>query len=213
MTTRERILKEALILFSEKGYSDVYVEEIARAVGIRAPSLYKHFKGKQAIFDSCVEEFYGRMTHIRNELLLPGTPGSEVSYKTADMDQITEFTVGLFMFFLKDEMASGIRKMLLTGRYREPKLNQMYEELFITGVVDYETAVFAELIKAGVIRNEDPHLIALRFYTPVYFLLQKYDMQPGKDEEAKKELISMVREFCVTYRGDRAVENDKELKV
>lgn len=42
MTTKERILKESLTLFSEKGYSDVSVGEIAGAVGIKAPSLYKH---------------------------------------------------------------------------------------------------------------------------------------------------------------------------
>ena len=68
MTTKEKILNEALIQFSEKGYSDVFVGDIAKAVGIKAPSLYKHFKGKQEIFDSCVEKFFERMTNIRNEL-------------------------------------------------------------------------------------------------------------------------------------------------
>ena len=79
MTTKERILNEALILFSEKGYSDVFVGDIASAVGIKAPSLYKHFKGKQEIFDSCVEKFSERMNQIRNELLLPGTSQSDIS--------------------------------------------------------------------------------------------------------------------------------------
>ena len=98
MTTKEKILNEALILFSEKGYSDVFVGDIATAVGIKAPSLYKHFKGKQEIFDSCVEKFFERMTQIRNELFLPDTPQSDVSYETADTEKITEFAIGLFMF-------------------------------------------------------------------------------------------------------------------
>lgn len=46
MTTKEKILKEALNLFAEKGYNAVYVGEIADAVGIKAPSLYKHYKSK-----------------------------------------------------------------------------------------------------------------------------------------------------------------------
>ena len=58
MDTKEKILKEALTLFSGKGYSAVYVGDIADAVGIKAPSLYKHYKSKQAIFDSCVEVFF-----------------------------------------------------------------------------------------------------------------------------------------------------------
>ena len=38
--TRERILKEALGLFSEYGYDAVSTQQIAAAVGIKAPSLY-----------------------------------------------------------------------------------------------------------------------------------------------------------------------------
>ena len=207
MTTKEKILNEALILFSEKGYSDVFVGDIAAAVGIKAPSLYKHFKGKQEIFDSCVEKFFERMTQIRNELLLPGTPQSDVSYKIADIDKISEFAIGLFMFYWKDDIASKFRKMLMIERYRNPELNRIYEELFINGAVEYEEKIFAELISAGVIKKEEPHVIALRFYSPIYFLLQKYDMWPEKEEEAKQELISIIREFCDTYKGKES-KND-----
>ena len=38
--TKERILLEALKLFSNEGYEAVSVEQIAAAVGIKAPSLY-----------------------------------------------------------------------------------------------------------------------------------------------------------------------------
>ena len=204
MSTKEKILHEALNLFSEKGYSDVYVGDIAAAVGIKAPSLYKHFKGKQEIFDSCVEKFSERMTQIRNELLLPDTPRSDVSYKTADIEKITEFAIGLFMFYWKDDIASKFRKMLIIERYRNPDLNRIYEELFVNGAVEYEEKIFAELIADGVIKKEDPHIIAVRFYSPIYYLLQKYDMWPEKEEEAKKELTAMIREFCDTYKGEKA---------
>ena len=60
MDTKQRILDEALTLFSEKGYANVYVSEIAERVGIRAPSLYKHYPGKQAIFDAIIEEMHRR---------------------------------------------------------------------------------------------------------------------------------------------------------
>ncbi|MGN0394236.1 MAG: TetR/AcrR family transcriptional regulator [Coprococcus sp.] len=200
MTTKEKIINEALSLFSEKGYSDVYVGDIAAAVGIKAPSLYKHFKSKQEIFDSCVENFYERMTQIRNELLLPDTPQSDVSYKTADIEKLMEFAIGLFMFYWKDDIASKFRKMLMIERYRNPDLNRIYEEIFVNGAVKYEEKIFDGLIDTGIIKKENPHVIALRFYSPIYFLLQKYDMCPEKEEEAKQELISMIQEFCETYK-------------
>ena len=48
--TKQKILDKALELFSTQGYDSVSVGEIAKAVGIKAPSLYNHFPGKQAIF-------------------------------------------------------------------------------------------------------------------------------------------------------------------
>ena len=181
--------------------------DIAAAVGIKAPSLYKHFTSKQEIFDSCVEKIFERMTRIRNKLFLPGTPQSDVSYKTADAEKITEFAIGLFMFCWKDDIASRFRKMLMIERYRNPELNRIFEELFVNGAVAYEEKIFAELIDARVIKKEEPHIIALRFYSPIYFLLKKYDMWPEKEEEAKQELTSMIREFCEIYKGKESDNN------
>ena len=81
MTTKQKILNEALSLFSEKGYSAVYVGDIAEAVGIKTPSLYKHYKNKQDIFNSCVEVFSERMGNIRNDLQLPGSKTASFSYE------------------------------------------------------------------------------------------------------------------------------------
>lgn len=55
MNTKERILDEALTLFAEKGYTAVYVGDIAAAVGIKAPSLYKHYKSKRDIFQAILD--------------------------------------------------------------------------------------------------------------------------------------------------------------
>ena len=55
-TTKDKILDKALELFSENGYDAVSVGDIARAVGIKAPSLYSHYPSKQAIFDAVFED-------------------------------------------------------------------------------------------------------------------------------------------------------------
>ena len=49
MDTKQRIMDEALTLFSEKGYANVYVADIAGKVGIKAPSLYKHYKNLKTL--------------------------------------------------------------------------------------------------------------------------------------------------------------------
>ncbi len=50
--TRERILYEASKLFAAMGYHATTTREIARAVGIRQPSLFHHFATKRAIMQA-----------------------------------------------------------------------------------------------------------------------------------------------------------------
>ena len=151
MTTKEKILHEALSLFAEKGYDAVYVGDIADAVGIKAPSLYKHYKSKQEIFDSCVEVFSKRMEQVRTDLRLPDTANAEVNYQTANMAMITSIAVNLFMFYLQDDVASKFRKMLMIERYHNPQLNELFEELFINGAVKHEEKIFSDLIESKII--------------------------------------------------------------
>lgn len=199
MNTKQKILNEALTLFSEKGYSSVYVGDIADAVGIKAPSLYKHYKNKQEIFDSCVKVFSERMEDIRTCLRLPDTSKADINYQTANMETIIEIAKSLFMFYWQDDVAAKFRKMLMIERYHNPKLNELFEDLFINGAIRHEEKIFCDLIQAKIIKKENPHIIALRFYTPIFYLLQKYDMHPNMIEEANEELTLMVQEFCNTY--------------
>lgn len=199
MNTKQKILNEALTLFSEKGYSSVYVGDIADAVGIKAPSLYKHYKSKQEIFDSCVKVFSERMEDIRTGLRLPDTAKAGIDYQTVTTETLIEIANGLFMFYWQDDVAAKFRRMLMIERYHNPELNELFEDLFINGAVRHEEKIFSDLIQAKIIKNENPHIIALRFYTPIFYLLQKYDMHPDMIEEANEELTLMVQEFCNTY--------------
>ena len=61
MSTKEKILDAALTLFAENGYDGTSVEQIANIVGIKAPSLYKHYKGKEDIMPADKVLFYNRI--------------------------------------------------------------------------------------------------------------------------------------------------------
>lgn len=55
--TKQAILDAALDLFSEKGFPDTSVREIARAVGVTEAAIYSHFENKQAILDKLYEQY------------------------------------------------------------------------------------------------------------------------------------------------------------
>lgn len=56
--TRERILEESLKLFAEKGYSATGIDEIARGVGITKSVIYYHFKNKEDILQTLIQDAF-----------------------------------------------------------------------------------------------------------------------------------------------------------
>lgn len=51
---RGEILDAALTIFAEKGYEAGTMREIASAVSVSEPALYRHFAGKEALFEELV---------------------------------------------------------------------------------------------------------------------------------------------------------------
>jgi AcrR family transcriptional regulator len=56
----ERILIEATRLFSENGYAGTRMSDIAAAIGVTKPIVYRHFESKQALFEALVQRSWSR---------------------------------------------------------------------------------------------------------------------------------------------------------
>lgn len=63
--TRNRILHEALKIFSSKGIRETTIKDIARAVGITEGAIYRHFDSKEQIvrslFLNSSQDFYNHL--------------------------------------------------------------------------------------------------------------------------------------------------------
>jgi AcrR family transcriptional regulator len=59
--TRERIQSVALELFAEQGYEKTSLREIAERLGVTKAALYYHFKSKEDIVSSLVEDYFGQI--------------------------------------------------------------------------------------------------------------------------------------------------------
>lgn len=69
-TRKEEIIQTSTILFKQRGFSAVTMRDIAKAMGIKAASLYNHIKSKQEILSdiiiSLAEQFTEQMNTIKN---------------------------------------------------------------------------------------------------------------------------------------------------
>ena len=59
--TKEKIFDVSLELFSQKGFNNTSVRQIAREVGIKESSIYNHYPSKQAILDEILKTFQNQL--------------------------------------------------------------------------------------------------------------------------------------------------------
>ena len=67
-STAERILDAAEDLFAEKGYSATSLGDVADRVGIRSPSLYNHFRNKEALYQAVLERLLEQFSRPLQEM-------------------------------------------------------------------------------------------------------------------------------------------------
>ena len=195
--TRQRILDAALALFSARGYDSVSVGEIAKAVGIKAPSLYNHFPSKRAIFDAIVEATAAQYEADTDKIDI------HVQNVAQDIPAFTEITADalfekvrqIFLYSLHDENISRFRRMMTIEQFRSPELAALYSRRYVERVLDYHAGIFRALIAAGEIQAEDSDTLAMLYVAPVLTLIGVCDRQPEKETECLARLEAHVRLF------------------
>lgn len=205
MNTKKKIIEEALILFSERGYSDVYVNDIAKAVGIKAPSLYKHFKNKQEIFNAILEELKESYTRHAATIGIDGnnTNADAGIYGDLSEEVLVEAGESLFLYFLHDKHMKLFRKLLTLEQFRDSELADLYSKQYYNDPLAYQGELFKIFMAEGKLKQADAEILALQFYAPIYTLLTVCDRQPDREQEALKMIAAHIHQFNVNYLEGR----------
>lgn len=204
MNTKQKILKEALTLFSEKGYNAVYVGDIAKAVGIKAPSLYKHFKSKQDIFNAILDEIKINYEKQSASLTIKGSDAVQDASTLSSIseDTLVQMGIKLFQFFLHDDYASKFRKFLTIEQFKDNDLSLLYSKQYVDDPLTYQSAVFTFISASGAFKNAKPNIMALHFYAPIYMMLTMCDRQPNREEEALQLIEEHIKQFNFIYKKE-----------
>src|SRR5258708_34812349 len=64
--TRDRVLQVAQALFAERGYRGASLRDIAKRIGIKAPSLLHHFPSKQQLYIAVLEKMFENLEDAAN---------------------------------------------------------------------------------------------------------------------------------------------------
>lgn len=192
MPTKIRILYAALDLFSEKGYDGVGVDLIAEKAGLKGPSLYRHYKGKEDILNSMidiVEQHYeeGFRLHNENEAF----PNS--------MDELIRGAIKRIEFTVNDEIICKTRRILAMEQFRSPRIAAMATKHYVENMRNVYAVVFEEMMKKGVLKEDDSEYLALEFIAPVSLLIHICDREPHKKEECFTQIRKHFEHFAKVY--------------
>lgn len=192
--TKDRILDSALTLFSEKGYDGVGVDLIAENAGIKGPSLYKHFKGKEEILDALIEKAESYYEVNFGSAKNPGNPPSS-------MEELIDSALKRIEFTLHDAIIKKVRRMLTMEQFRSRRIALLATKYNIDCVQEMYHRIFETMMDSGVMRKGNPALVSMTFAAPVSLLIQMCDREPEREQEAMERIGEFFRYFAKEYRS------------
>ena len=190
--TKERILAMALECFSQNGYAGTNIRELTESLGLVKSSMYRHFKSKEEIWNTLLDEMiayyeerFGSPEH------LPPVPDT--------LEAFVEMTMRLVDFTVHDEKVVMTRKVLMIEQYRDERARALATKHFLTGLETMFTPVFGGMMDKGLLRREDPEMLAFAYTAPISALIHLCDREPEKTAEALERVEAFSRHFVKTY--------------
>ena len=190
--TKERILDAALVMFSRNGYAGTNIRELSASLGLVKSGVYKPFESKEAIWNALLdkmiayyEEHFGSAEHLPP---VPDTP-----------EELVRMTMQMVNVTVHDERIVMTRKLLSIEQFRDERARNLATKHFLTGLTDMFTRLFRGMMDRGLLRDDDPEMLAFAYIAPISALIHLCDREPEKTEEALKQAEAFSRHFVRTY--------------
>ena len=189
---KERILEAALEMFSQNGYTGTNIRELSASLGLVKSGVYKHFESKEAIWNALLDQmiaYYGE--HFGSPEHLPPVPDS--------LDELTQLTMRMVNITVHDEKIIMTRKVLTLEQYRDVRARELATKHFLTGLTEMFTRIFTCMMEKGLLRKDDPEMLAFAYTAPISALIHLCDREPEKTEGAIAQIEAFSRHFIAAY--------------
>ena len=190
--TKERILDAALERFSQYGYAGTNIRELSGSLGLVKSGIYKHFESKEEIWNALLDRmiaYYGE--RFGSPEHLPPVPDSQ--------EELTAMTMRMVDFTVHDKRIVMTRKVLSVEQFRDERAKALATKHFLTGLTQMFTHVFSGMRDKGLLRRDDPEMLAFAYTAPISALIRLCDREPEKTEEAMARAEAFSRHFLKTY--------------
>ena len=173
---RTRILESAHRVFSQKGYREATMDEIAEGLGLSKPALYRYYKSKEELFREIFKLFNQATAKALRESFKGGRLDGETFFALIDK---WGWTPNLFLSAASEAP-------------RNPKLRKILAEGYKTGV-DTVGSFIDELKNRGILRDTaDSRQIAMGAIA-VHDGLLIWEVAGMNREETRKAFVDIIQ--------------------
>lgn len=152
---REIVLQQAAILFSQNGYSETTILQIAKASGVSFGSIFTYFANKEELFRSAVIEPLNR---VKPSFLI------EPNESITGLEQIKGMIQEHIKLFSNEGIYLRLIQYVLGQPERFPDLFQELEN-FLHQTTDSISQVVTKAQNEGDLIEIDPELVALSYFS------------------------------------------------
>lgn len=200
-STKQKILEAALDLFSIQGFEATSISQIASAVGIQKASLYSHFASKQAILDSIKKEILEQYEkHSIFSRMDQENDADQKNNQNFTIHLVTQMIQDQIYYILHDPHISKARKMLTIEQFQNQQLAELQTKQNYTDVMHCFTGLMNHMIQQGVLKEDDPEIMAAQLCLPITTWINLCDRHPDLETEIMKLVARHIQQFFRIYQ-------------
>ncbi len=178
--SRKHIVTKSAEMFRHRSFTEVSMRDIARALNVKAASLYNHISSKQEILEliifDLVEIFITRITNTQNKNI-------DIESKLIEIIQ-THIDIAI-------NQPNAFATLNNDWKY----LADEKKQVFISRRIEYENKlkqIITEGQKNGAIRDQNPDIIIYMMLTSLRTLHLWYERQDQKQDTLMKQIPKMI---------------------
>ena len=98
-------------------------------------------------------------------------------------------------YTIHDEKVIKTRKVLTIEQFRDERARSLATKHFLTGLQDMFTPLFREMMEKGLLKQDDPAMLAFAYTAPITALIHFCDREPEKTVDVMAEVEAFSRHF------------------
>ena len=102
-------------------------------------------------------------------------------------------------FTMHDDIVRKTRRILAMEQFRNERIAELTSRYHLENLQEMYTGIFMGFMEKGILKKDDPELIALEFVSPVSLPIHMYDRQPEREEEVLNKIRKHFEHFAKVY--------------